>query len=86
MQAQHLTEGIPSSSLFVDKGYDTDEIVTQIEARGIKVVIPPKSNRKIQREYDKGLYEFRPLLKTLSFTLNDGVELPQDMLKIQHLF
>lgn len=28
-----------------------------IEAMGAKAVIPPKRNRKVQREYDKNLYK-----------------------------
>ena len=30
-----------------------------IEARGAQAVIPPKRNRKLQREYDKTLYKQR---------------------------
>lgn len=42
-----------------DKGYDTDDIVEHVVAMGAAVVIPPKSNRKVQREYDKELYKQR---------------------------
>ena len=51
---QHKAEAV-----LADKGYDTDAIVEHIEASGAKAVIPPKRNRKLQREYDKDLYKQR---------------------------
>ena len=41
-----LLEGIQTSALLADKGYDTNALRAWLKARGIKVVIPPKSNRK----------------------------------------
>jgi transposase len=46
-------------AVLADKGYDADAIVEHIEAMGAKAVIPPKSNRKQQREYDEDLYKKR---------------------------
>lgn len=46
-------------AVLADKGYDTNEVVDAIKARGAEAVIPPKSNRKEQREYDKILYKER---------------------------
>ena len=45
--------------VLADKGYDTDAIVAHVEAMDAVAVIPPKSNRKQQREYDKTLYKQR---------------------------
>ena len=42
-----------------DKGYDSDAFAAEIESRGAEVVIPPKSNRKNPREYDKEIYKER---------------------------
>jgi transposase len=39
-------------------GYDTDVIIGHSEAKGA-AVIPPKLNRKQQREYDRNLYKQR---------------------------
>ena len=44
-----------AEAVLADKGYDTDAIIEQVEAMGAKAVIPPKRNRKVQREYDKDL-------------------------------
>lgn len=46
-----------------DKGYDTDAIAEQAEAAGMKVVIPPRSNRARPRQYDKHLYPLRHLVE-----------------------
>ena len=48
-----------ASTLVADKGYDSDALRIQGEEAGMKVVIPPNSNRKIQYEYDKDIYRLR---------------------------
>lgn len=50
-------------TLLGDKGYDTNEIVDFLEQRGSKTCIPPKINRKVQREYDAYLYKERNLVE-----------------------
>ena len=42
-----------------DKAYDSNKIIEFIESKSAVAVIPPKRNRKIQREYDKELYKNR---------------------------
>jgi len=49
--------------LLADKGYDTDAILEQAKNQGMEPVIPPKKNRKIQREYDEELYKLRHLVE-----------------------
>ena len=56
-----LTHGIPAEHLLADRAYDSNLILEQAEIQGMKVVIPPKKNRKQQREYDKYLYKMRHL-------------------------
>ncbi len=46
-----------------DRGYDTDEIIAYAMDVEMNVVIPPKSNRKEQREYDRYLYKLRHLVE-----------------------
>ena len=48
-------EGIKAEHLLADKAYDTNEIVAGASARGMNPVIPPKSNRKEKRDYDRAL-------------------------------
>jgi transposase len=46
-----------------DRGYDSDAVVDQAKSQGMKVVIPPKKNRKEQRFYDKDIYKLRHLVE-----------------------
>ena len=48
-----------------DRGYDADWLVTLVEARGAAAVIPPKSNRTVQRSYDANLYADRNKIERL---------------------
>jgi transposase len=49
--------------LLADKGYDSDTIVLQAESQVMVTVIPPRKNRRVQREYDKALYKLRHLVE-----------------------
>jgi hypothetical protein len=43
-------------AFLADKAYDAQErVLSLLERAGVQAVIPPKSNRKLQREYDKEL-------------------------------
>ena len=47
-----------------DKAYDAHErVVAPLLAKGKGVVIPPKSHRRVQRQYDKHLYKARHLVE-----------------------
>jgi len=62
-QAGKLVEGIDADHLIADKGYDSDEVIGLAQDAGMQVVIPPKKNRKEQREYDTYLYRLRHLVE-----------------------
>ena len=62
-QAEILAAQVQPGALLADKGYDADSFVASLEARLIKVVIPPKSNRKVQRDCDFALYCERNLVE-----------------------
>jgi transposase len=49
--------------LIADKGYDSDAIEQQAKEQGMQVQIPPRSNRKNPRSYDKHLYRHRHLVE-----------------------
>ena len=48
-----------ATALVADKAYDTDAIRADLKARGIRPVIPPKSNRIVTIRYSKRLYRQR---------------------------
>lgn len=65
-QAQALLDGVHAPAVLADKGYDADELVPWIQQTGAVVVIPPRSNRTILRDYDNRLYKERNLVETQS--------------------
>jgi transposase DDE domain len=60
---------IEAKALLADRGYDSDAIVEKAEKPGMKTVIPPRKNRKVQREYDKELYKLRRWVENAFLTL-----------------
>lgn len=62
-QAGGLISRIKAGALIADKGYDTDAIVEIARASGMEAVIPPRSNRKQPRDYDRHLYKLRHLVE-----------------------
>ena len=59
--ATPLISGFSATYLLADRGYDTNEIISFALSKNMEVVIPPKKNRKIQRDYDRNLYRLRYL-------------------------
>jgi transposase len=64
-QADSMIEGIAAEHVLMDKGYDSDPLVAAIEKSGAKAVIPPRSNRKQPREYDREVYRERNKIERL---------------------
>ncbi len=46
-------ERLTAEHLLANRGYGSNAIIDQAMTQGMSVVIPPKKNRKVQREYDK---------------------------------
>ena len=68
-QAEPLLALVEPKALLADKGYDADHFVESLTARAIAVVIPPKSNRKVQRDCDFALYCERNLVERFFNTI-----------------
>ncbi len=62
-QGALLIKDLAAQAVIADKGYDSDELVTIITQQQAQAVIPPRSNRKEQREYDRHLYRERHLVE-----------------------
>lgn len=62
-QAIPLLTGIEATHVIADKGYDSNTILSFIQLQGAIAVIPPRSNRKTQREYDREVYKQRNLIE-----------------------
>ncbi|MBQ6776140.1 MAG: IS5 family transposase [Synergistaceae bacterium] len=52
-----LINGIDADYLLAGRGYDTDGVIEKVREAKMETVIPPKRNRKIQREYNHAIYE-----------------------------
>lgn len=60
-----LMDGRRPKILVADKGYDSDALLHHLWIGNAKAIVPPKSNRLRQREYDKGLYKERNRIERL---------------------
>jgi transposase len=63
VHANDLLEDKHADFVIADKAFDSDNILEKIEQIGATAVIPPKSNRKEQRTYDKHHYKKRNLVE-----------------------
>jgi transposase len=62
--ADALLPQMQANTLLADKAFDADlRVIEPLLAAGKTPVIPPKSNRKLQRVYDKELYKARHLME-----------------------
>lgn len=62
--ADVLLPEIKAEAVLADKAYDADKRVIEVlKGKGIEAVIPPKSNRKEPRDYDRDLYIARHLIE-----------------------
>jgi len=62
-QAESLIEDFKNTMIIADKGYDSNALIEKILHQGSIPVIPPKKNRKAQREYDLHVYKERHLIE-----------------------
>jgi transposase len=69
VMAEKLFDGIKAKRLLADRGYDSDKIVRKARLQGMEAVIPPKKNRKVQREYDKTAYKERHIVENVFMRL-----------------
>ena len=58
-----LIKNVPLGALLADKAFDANWLLAELDERGATAVIPPKSNRKVQREYDEEAYKWRHLVE-----------------------
>ena len=56
-----LIHGVSFGALLADRAFDADWLLQDPDERGATAVIPPKSNRKVQRDYDTHMYKWRHL-------------------------
>lgn len=62
-QADCLLDALQTEHVIADKGYDSNSVLEKIYELRAVAVIPPRSNRKVQRKYDRQLYKERNLIE-----------------------
>ena len=62
-QAPILVEGTRATYALMDKAYDADKLIEQLQQQDMTPVIPPRTCRKQPREYDKHVYQERHLIE-----------------------
>jgi transposase len=62
-QAPELIRDCQAGKVIADKAYDSDPLITQIEAQGATPVIPSRANRKEPRAYDRQEYKKRNVVE-----------------------
>ena len=62
-QGAALVEAIATEAVIADKGYDSDALITTIEASGAQAIIPPRRNRNAPRHIDWHRYKSRNLVE-----------------------
>ena len=70
--ADALLPDMAAEALLADKAFDADKrVIEPLLARGKSFVIPPKSNRKVQRDFDKDAYKARHLIENFFCKLKE---------------
>ena len=60
-----LIHEISFGALLADKAFDADWLLQDLDERGATAVIPPKANRKVQRDYDAPQYTTHGIMPLL---------------------
>jgi transposase len=58
-----LIRGVLFDALLADKAFDSGWLLQDLDQCGAPAVIPPKANRKIQRDYDAEVHKWRYLVE-----------------------
>ena len=62
--ADHLLPEMQADTLIADKAFDADQrVIEPLAAAGKAAVIPPRSNRRSPRDFDRDLYKLRHLIE-----------------------
>ena len=78
-----MIAGDATQALIADKGYDAAPLINLVEANGVEAVIPPRSNRREQRESDKHLDKERHLVECLINRSSTTAECSRDLKNYQ---
>ena len=69
-----------------DKGYDDDALVAWLKTQNIRAEIPPRSNRKEKRLYDKTVYAWRRRIENMFAKIKENRRLAMRVDKLDTSF
>jgi transposase len=70
--ADALLPDMAAEVLLADKAFDADaRVIEPLRARGKSFVIPPRSSRKVQRDFDRDAYKARHLIENFFCKLKE---------------
>ncbi len=70
--ADELLPDMEADGLLADKAYDADDrVIAPLTKSGKLVVIPPKSNRRRLRDFDREIYKARHLIENFFCRLKE---------------
>ena len=78
-----LIKGVSFDALLADKAFDADWLLQDLDERGATAVIPPKTNRKIQRNYDAEVYKWRHLVENYGELFRKDQRVQRDSHKVR---
>ena len=81
-----LIEGIEFQALIADKAYDSDSIITDLNARGAKAVISQHPRRSKPLAVDSGMYKWRHLIENFFCKLKEFKRIAMRADKTDHSF
>ena len=58
-----LLDGVEFEALIADRAYDSNALRDELKERGATAVIPPRSNRVDEIDYDREMYKWRHLVE-----------------------
>ncbi len=58
-----LLDGVAFEALIAERAYDSNALRAELKERGAMAVIPPKSNRVDEIDYDVEMYKWRHLVE-----------------------
>ena len=61
--APDLISGLSAEFVLADKAYDAQTFIDVACSQGSQIVIPPRANRREQRDYDHHIYKERHLVE-----------------------
>lgn len=66
-----LLDGVSFQALIADKAFDSDAIVKDLDARGVKAVISQHPRRSTPRKIDTEMYKWRHLIENFFCKLKE---------------